>query len=80
MFNSVKKVNISAANIRTNFELSKYFCRNLPFIFFLNTPCHLDHPFPCHFERSREISLNESKRLDFAGVSPSEIQEISWRG
>ena len=35
MFNSVKKVNISAANIRTNFELSKYFCGNLPFIFFL---------------------------------------------
>ena len=32
MFNSVKKVNISAANIRTNFELSKYFCGNLPFL------------------------------------------------
>lgn len=29
MFNSVKKVNISAANIRTNFELSKYFCGNV---------------------------------------------------
>ena len=26
MFNSVKKVNISAANIRTNFQISKYFC------------------------------------------------------
>ena len=30
MFNSVKKVNISAANIRTNFQISKYFCGNLP--------------------------------------------------
>jgi len=35
--------------------------------------------FPlCHIERSRDISLNESERLDFAKVSPSEIQEISW--
>jgi hypothetical protein len=30
MFVSVKKVNISAANIRTNFQISKYFCGNLP--------------------------------------------------
>jgi hypothetical protein len=29
MFNSVKKVNISAANIRTNFQISKYFCGNV---------------------------------------------------
>ena len=56
MFNSVKKVNISAANIRTNFELSKYFCGNLPFIFFL----------------VRKMSFFERTNAEFpAGIAPT---------
>ena len=51
--------------------------------------CHLEHlPFVissvlsplCHFERSREISLNESERLDHRqGISFRDLRDLSTR-
>ena len=67
MFNSVKKVNISAANIRTNFQISKYFCGNLPWQIILANCIrrnYLDSAlFFCIFATAMRRLLQDRKNL-----------------